>query len=77
MEAETVVNAHPDYREYEWAADMRSKLGRQVEVVVQYEPKRISFSGELLMFDEEGQVAVRDETFCTYWCWPNLETILL
>lgn len=54
---------------------MRSMLGKWVTVTVQHEPKVVTFTGQLLMFDEEGQVAVRDETFCTYWCWPNLETV--
>lgn len=56
---------------------MRSKLGKQVKVVLQRYPKEVSQEGILLMFDEEGQVALRDDTFCTHWCWPNLETIEL
>lgn len=68
---------HPDYHESAWATDMRSKLGKQVKVVLQRYPKEVSQEGILLMFDEEGQVALRDDTFCTHWCWPNLETIEL
>lgn len=77
VEAETVVNAHPDYFESQWSEEMRQKLGKRVRVTLQREPKEVHITGDLLMFSDDGEVAVRDEAFTTHWCWPNLETILL
>jgi hypothetical protein len=57
-----------------WSRHMRSLLGRQVAVTLQEEPRAIVLTGQLLSFDEAGEVVLRDETGFLHWGWPNLDT---
>ena len=54
-----------------WVQDMRSMLGRWVEVTVQREPK-VTQQGVLHDFSGDGEVRLRDDTGAFHWCWPNL-----
>lgn len=58
----------------EWATHMRSLLGKQVEVTLQTEPERHVVTGQLLWFDEGGEVALRDDEGYICRGWPNLGT---
>ncbi|QFG14340.1 hypothetical protein PBI_TOURACH_105 [Mycobacterium phage Tourach] len=51
---------------------MRSLLGQQVVVVLNREPLA-AVVGELLSFDEGGEVVIRDDGGFVRWCWPALE----
>jgi hypothetical protein len=54
----------------------RKLLGEQVTVTLAYDPDGrhpIVVEGQLLQFDENGEVDVRDETGVVHYCWPALE----
>jgi hypothetical protein len=76
---------YSDYYENDWSKHMRSMLGKQVKVTIAWEEiddngalhEATSITGQLLMFDEGGEVAIRPEGDFIHWCWPNLKTELV
>ena len=68
------------YREYgdppyssERTDHMRSLLGKQVVVTLAKEPKLVELQGQLLSFNEGGEVAIRHDDGFVTWAWPALE----
>ncbi len=61
-----------------WIDHPRSLLGKQVEVLLQREgpqgqPAQVVARGQLLAFEDSGQVAVEDDMGFVHYCWPMLE----
>lgn len=69
MQREGAVLVRHDWREH-----MRSLLGKQVAVTISAEPELVVVKGQLLSFDEGGEVALRDDCGFIHWAWPNLST---
>lgn len=59
---------------HDWREHMYSMLGRQVVVTINREPELVTVTGQLLSFDEGGEVALRSEDGFVRWSWPNLDT---
>lgn len=60
---------------HDWREHMVSMLGRQVVVTINREPQLVTVTGQLLSFDEGGEVALRSEDGFVRWSWPNLDTV--
>lgn len=60
---------------HDWREHMVSMLGRQVIVTISREPELVTVTGQLLSFDEGGDVALRSEDGFVRWSWPNLDTV--
>ncbi|QNO01126.1 hypothetical protein [Mycobacterium phage CELFI] len=59
-------------RQSNWTEHMRSLLGEQVVVVLNREPLATAV-GELLSFEDGGEVVIRDDMGFVHYCWPALE----
>lgn len=69
-------NLPTDSGENEWVEHMRGCLGKQVRVIINRDPE-VAVIGQLLSFDEGGEVAVRRDDGYIGWSWPNLETTII
>lgn len=70
------TTTHPDYHENPWATHMRTMLGKQVKVTIDIDHD-VTITGQLVMFDDGGEVALRSDDGFTNWAWPNQETELI
>lgn len=70
------MNSTADYFDNDWSLHMRSLLGKEVTVTIDYE-QDVTVTGILVMFDEGGEVALRGEDGFIRWSWPNLKTEML
>jgi 8-oxo-dGTP diphosphatase len=57
----------------DWVARMRSLLGKRVQVTRQRQPHTVVITGELMWFNEGGEVVLRNEHGFVGWPWPHLE----
>jgi hypothetical protein len=51
---------------------MRALLGKNVRVTINRDPE-VVVTGQLLSFDEGGEVAIRREDGFVGWSWPALD----
>lgn len=59
----------------DWLREMRRLLGVRVEVLLDWDAPNgpVKVVGELLWFDEGGEVCLRRDDGFAAWAWPCLE----